>query len=152
MDQSGIRTKRLGGTIRKHLSELLAREVLDPRLAALAIERVEMTGDLSIANVTVRVMYGSDSPEARAAVLKAARAIAPGLRAALAPVLKMKRVPELKFHYDTGVEHKKRIDEVLAEIERENAERENAERDNAERDNAERDNAERENAERDKDE
>ncbi len=123
MPGDGIRTKRLGGTIRKHLSEIMAREVLDPRLAALAVENVEMTGDLGIANVTVRLMYGDDGPEARSAVLKAARAMAPGLRSALAPILKMRRVPELRFHYDVGVEQRQRIDRVLDEIQREDRER-----------------------------
>jgi len=122
MDNS-IRTKRLGGTIRKHLSEIMAREVLDPRLAALAIESVQMSGDLSIANVTVRLMYGSDDPEARAVALKSATAVAPGLRAALAPILKMRRVPELRFRYDEGQEHSRRIEAVLAEIQKEDSSR-----------------------------
>ncbi|HSC85702.1 MAG TPA: 30S ribosome-binding factor RbfA [Polyangiaceae bacterium] len=114
--QGGIRTKRLGGTIRKHLSAIMAREVLDPRLAALAIENVEMTGDLGIANVQVRLMYGDDSSVARDEALAAVRRVAPGLRAALAPVLGMRRVPELRFHYDVGIEQRRRIDEVLQEI------------------------------------
>lgn len=117
---SSIRTKRLGGTIRKHLSEIMSREVRDPRLAALAIEGVQMSGDLSIAHVTVRLMYGNDLPDARAAALEAATAVAPGLRAALAPLLKMRRVPELRFRYDEGQEHSRRIEAVLAEIHEEN--------------------------------
>lgn len=132
MQGGGIRTKRLGGTIRKHLSQIMAREVLDPRLAALAVENVEMTGDLGIANVTVRIMYGDDGPLAREAALKAVRAVAPGLRSALAPILKMRRVPELRFHYDIGVEQRQRIDAVLGEIEREAREHREAQTDSSE--------------------
>lgn len=123
----GIRAKRLGGTVRKHLSALLAREVQDPRLSALAIEDVEMSGDLSIAQVTVRLMFGGENEEARWAAMKALRAVAPGLRSALAPVLRMRRVPELRFRYDEGADHRLRIEAVLAEIHEEDEARQEQE-------------------------
>lgn len=115
MNQPGIRQKRLGATIQKHLSFELARELTDPRLASLSVESVEMTPDLGLATVRVRLMFG-DSEETRGEALKALRRIGPMLRSKLAPILKMRRVPEIRFFYDEGVDHTRRIEEVLEEI------------------------------------
>ena len=118
-----IRKKRLGGTIRRHLSEEFAREVADPRLAALAIQDVEVTDDLSIALVKVRLMFGGEEESVRAAAMQALSRIAPGLRASVSPVLRMRRVPELRFIYDEGADRRAEIDVVLDEIRREDAEK-----------------------------
>ena len=118
-----IRRKRVAGTIRKQLSAELAREVADPRLAALSILEVEVTGDLSIAKVQVRLMFGGEEPRARSEAMKALHAIAPGLRSAISPVLRMRHVPELRFVYDEGADIRARIDDVLREIQVEDDER-----------------------------
>jgi ribosome-binding factor A len=118
-----IRRKRLGGTIRRHLSAEISREVADPRLAALSVQEVEMTGDLSIAKVSVRLMFGGQEPGAREEAMAALLRVAPGLRSSLSPVLRMRHVPELRFSYDEGDDHRARIDDVLNEIKREDDER-----------------------------
>jgi ribosome-binding factor A len=118
-----IRRKRLAGTIRKHLSAELSREVADPRLAALSIQDVEVTPDLSIAKVNVRLMFGGEETAVRQEAMAALLRIAPGLRSSLAPVLRMRHVPELRFTYDEGDDHRARIDDVLSEIRREDEEK-----------------------------
>lgn len=107
---------RLAGTIRRQLSEEFAREVADPRLAALSIQGVEVTADLSIAKVEIRLMFGGEEPEARRQALLTLQKIAPGLRSALAPHLRMRRLPELRFVYDEGADRQARIVSVLDEI------------------------------------
>lgn len=118
-----IRRKRLAGTIRRQLSLDLAREVADPRLATMAIHDVELTPDLSVAKVQVRLMFGGEEPGAREGAMQALLAVAPGLRSSLSPILRMRHVPELRFVYDEGADHRARIDDVLREIEREDAEK-----------------------------
>ncbi len=115
MNQPGIRHKRLGASIQKHLSFELARELTDPRLSSLSIESVEMTPDLGLATVRVRLMIG-DTEETRGEALRALRRVGPMLRSKLAPILKMRRVPEIRFFYDEGADHSRRIEEVLEEI------------------------------------
>ncbi len=121
-----IRRKRVAGTIRKQLSAELAREVADPRLAALSIQEVEVTPDLSIAKVQVRLMFGGEGQDARDGAMQALLAVAPGLRASLSPVLRMRHVPELRFIYDEGADYRARIDDVLQEIKREDEEKRRA--------------------------
>lgn len=121
-----IRVKRVAGTIRRHLSEQISRELADPRLATLAIQEVEVTPDLSIAKVRVRLMFGGEEPAARAEAMTALSRVAPGLRSSLSPVLRMRHVPELRFEYDEGADHRARIDDVLNEIKREDDEKKRA--------------------------
>jgi ribosome-binding factor A len=123
VNTSGIRAKRIAGTVRKHLSSELAREVADPRLAALAIEEVEVSADLSLARVKVRLMFGGETRRARDEAMAALLGVSPSLRASLAPVLRMRRVPELRFEYDEGQDMREEIDAVLAEIKREDEEK-----------------------------
>lgn len=123
LSTSSIRSKRVGATILKHLSGELAREVADPRLAALGIEGVELSSDLSLARVKVRLMVGGESPQVRQEVLAALGRLAPGLRSSLSPVLRMRRTPELRFSYDEALDRRAEIDAVLQQIEREDAEK-----------------------------
>lgn len=92
----------------------------------MAIQDVEVTPDLSIAKVQVRLMFGGDEPGAREGAMQALLAIAPGLRASLSPVLRMRHVPELRFVYDEGADYRARIDDVLLEIKREDEEKRRA--------------------------
>jgi len=119
MSESGVRKHRIAGAIRRHLSSELAREVADPRLFSLAISGVELTPDLSLAKVSVRLMMGGDEDEARRAAMTALGRIAPGLRSSLSPVLRMRRVPELRFFYDEAADINAEIEGVLRDIQRE---------------------------------
>jgi ribosome-binding factor A len=123
---SEIRTKRLEGTIRKYLGAELARDIADPRLAAVYIHDVSVTNDLSLATVTVRLLVGGEQEAERKAVLGVLTRIAPRLRSVLAPQLRMRRVPDLRFRYDVGTDHAHRIAEVLREIHEEDAKRQAA--------------------------
>ncbi len=123
---SEIRTKRLEGTIRKYLGAELARDIADPRLAAVYIHDVSVTNDLSLATVTVRLLVGGEQEAERKAVLGVLARIAPRLRSVLAPQLRMRRVPDLRFRYDVGTDHAHRIAAVLAEIREEDAKRQAA--------------------------
>ncbi len=106
----------MAGTIRKHLGAEIARQARDPRLASVYIEKVELSPDLGVIRVGVRTLTAADEP-VRLGIVRALSAMARGLRASLGPVLRMRRMPELRFFYDQAEEHRARIDAVLAEIE-----------------------------------
>ena len=126
MPGSSVRKHRIAGAIRKHLSAELSREVGDPRLFSLAISEVEVTPDLSLAKIKVRLMFGGEDPAARSEAMRALSKVAPGLRSSLAPVLRMRRVPELRFHYDETADINAEIEGVLRDIEREDEEKRRA--------------------------
>lgn len=112
----GLRGQRLAGTIRKHLSAALARSIEDPRLAALGIENVTLSRDLGIATIGVRLMFGDSDEKAQKGVMSALTGVSPQLRAMLAAALRMRKVPELRFVYDHGEDHRLNVERILAEI------------------------------------
>lgn len=120
---ASVRARRLAGTIRKHLSEELNRDLADPRLSGLGIHDVELSADLSLATIVVRIDFGDDSESARRAILATLQRLAPRMRSSLAPRLRVRRVPDLRFRYDVGQDHARRIAEVLEEIREEDARR-----------------------------
>lgn len=113
---SRVRADRLGGTIHKHLSVELGRFAEDPRLVALAISEVQLSSDLGVATVKVRLMFGANDEAAEMQALRALGSIAPRLRSSLAATLRMRRVPELRFLYDHGEDHRREVDRLLQEI------------------------------------
>lgn len=82
----------------------------------LTVEGVDLSGDLGLAKVKVRLMVGGDDPQVREDAMAALARMTPGLRASLGPVLRLRRLPELRFYYDEGADYRARIDAVLEEI------------------------------------
>jgi ribosome-binding factor A len=120
MSDDPRRTQRVAGQIRAHLGEVLAMEMGDAELASAVITEVEVTKDLSIAHVKVRRIGVSDGPAERKAFVTRLGKAAPHLRRALGARLGLRRVPELRFVYDTGPDRAARVGELLGEIRREN--------------------------------
>jgi ribosome-binding factor A len=79
----------------------------------VTITGVETTRDLGLAKVHVRTM---GSRAERQATLEGLTAAAPFLRTALGKILRIRRVPELRFREDRSLEHARRIEEVLSEV------------------------------------
>jgi ribosome-binding factor A len=110
------RTLQVGEMLREELTDIIRREVRDPRLGFWSITRVDVPTDLRSARVFVSVL-GSD--EERAATLAALRSAAGFIRFHLKPRLRMRQIPELDFRDDRSMEHAEAIGRTLREIERE---------------------------------
>jgi len=119
MSDDPRRTSRIAGLIQARLGEILTRELGDAELTATVITSVEVSRDLSIAHVRVRRLGVGEPPAGRDAFLVRLRRAATRLRRALGPRLGLRRVPELRFTYDAGPDRQARVDELLAEISRE---------------------------------
>lgn len=109
------RTERVNELIRHELSDLLLRDLRDPRLDGLiSLTRVEVTPDLYHARIQVSVM--SETAD-QAEALKALNAAAGYLHKELVHRLEMRRVPFLSFVLDKSIEEGAsvlaHIDEVL---------------------------------------
>jgi ribosome-binding factor A len=95
------RTERVNDLIRDELSNLLLREVRDPRLGGLiSITRVEVTPDLYNARVFVSVMGEPDEQATATRVLNAAASF---FHRELKQRLQIRRVPFLVFRLDTSI-------------------------------------------------
>jgi ribosome-binding factor A len=113
------RSERLEAQIREDLSDMLQREVKDPRLengAIISITDVALTEDLGYARVYVSIL-GSEEQSKDA--FNAIQHAAGYLRRQLAKRLTLRTVPELSFHLDPSMERGARILELLKQIEQE---------------------------------
>ncbi len=117
------RPRRVAETIRKHIAEALGRDLFDPRLGHLAVTRVDIGADLSLAKVYVRNLTGSVSEDERKQIEKAANRAAPILRRGLGTRLGIKKTPALALSYDTGQDEIDRIEALLGEIARDDSTR-----------------------------
>lgn len=107
------RPERVAELIRQAVGEFLTGKVRDPRIGFVTVTGVEVSPDLSHANVRVSVM-GSDEEKAKS--LEGLASAARYLRAQLARELRLRTSPELHFHLDRGIAHAQRIDRVLKEL------------------------------------
>ncbi len=108
------RTEQVGEFLREELSDIIRREVKDPRVGFFSVTRVDIGTDLRTARVYVSVL-GSD--EERAGTLAALRSAAGFIRQHLRPRLRMRQIPDLDFRDDRSMEHAEQIGRVLREIE-----------------------------------
>ncbi len=108
------RQDRVADLIRQEVSEILLRDVQDPRARLASVSQVRMTPDLKRAMVGVSVL---GSEEQREEALKALRSAQSYIRRRLASKARQLRsVPELTFELDRGAEHSQNIADLLEQI------------------------------------
>jgi len=117
--EDGRRIERVAGLLRHHLTDVLHRELGDPELLSLVVTNVEVSRDLSVAHVRVRLLSTDQRPEARNSMLRRLRRVTPRLRRALGVRMEIRKLPELRFVYDTGEDARDRVEELLQEIAKE---------------------------------
>jgi ribosome-binding factor A len=104
------RTDRVSDLLRAELSDLLLREVHDPRVKLASVTAVEVTPDLRRAAVRISAL-GDDAQ--RQETLEGLRHARGFLRTELARRLRLRATPELVFELDRGAEHSQRISDIL---------------------------------------
>lgn len=105
------RTERLNAQLREEISELLAREVKDPRLGGLvSVTRVEISPDLRHARVFVSVLADEAG---KGESFEALDSAAPFLRRELKHRLTLRYVPELAFRRDDSIEKGAELEELI---------------------------------------
>jgi ribosome-binding factor A len=107
------RIQRLNEQLRRELTEILRAELRDPRVSTVTVTRVQTTSDLQQARVFITSLGGDAERETTMEGLAAAR---PFLRSALARRMQLRRTPELVFEWDVGLDHARRIEELLAQV------------------------------------
>jgi ribosome-binding factor A len=110
----GRRIDRIEEQLRMELSEILEREIQDPRIGLLSVTRVKVSPDLSHARVFISSLGG---PDERKKTLQGLRSAAGFARKSLGQRLHhLRRTPELTFEYDETIEQEVRIEKLFDEI------------------------------------
>lgn len=107
------RTRQVGEVIREELTDIIRREVKDPRVGFMSITAVDMSPDLRSARVFVSVL-GTD--EERTATLTALRSGSLFIRHHLKPRLHLRQIPELDFRDDRSMERAEEIARAITEV------------------------------------
>jgi ribosome-binding factor A len=113
----GRRIDRIEEQLRIELSEIIERELHDPRIGLTTVTGVKVSPDLRHARVFVTVLGEADE---RKKSLEGLRSAASFVRRSLSQRLHhMRRIPELSFDYDEAVEKGLRIETLLDQIKHE---------------------------------
>ncbi len=117
----GYRQGRLGEEIRKIISELLLREIKDPRLSGMvSISAVEVTSDGSYATAYVSILGLTSSSEAseqeKEEVLTAFRSAKGLIKREIGKQIKLRHVPEVLFKMDTSMEYGRHITKLIHDL------------------------------------
>ena len=97
------RVDRINGLLRQEISQLLAREIKDPRLdGVISITQVQTANDLRSARVFVSVLGDRNAQQQALDGIQSAAAF---LRRELRDRLKLRYVPFLKFALDDSMEN-----------------------------------------------
>ena len=101
------RVDRINGVLRQEISQLLSRQVRDPRLSGVvSITQVETSSDLRNARVFVSVLGGKDEKDTVLRGINSARGY---LQRELGGRLPMRHVPTLTFLLDDSLERADRV-------------------------------------------
>ena len=107
------RADRIGVKIQAAISELLVQKAQDPRIEMATISKVEMSRDLSVADVYFSI-FGSDKVVAEAK--KGFKSSTKFIKKMIAPKLQLKYMPDLKFKHDKSFAYGSKIDSILHDI------------------------------------
>ncbi|HZU86131.1 MAG TPA: 30S ribosome-binding factor RbfA [Anaerolineaceae bacterium] len=107
------RIQRISNRVREELSEMLVREVSDPRLQGISVTEVKVDRELAYADIYVSAFEGVERSKEVLEGLERASAF---LRHQLAQRIELRVFPRLRFRWDPTPERADRIERLLAEI------------------------------------
>ena len=113
---SKTRAVRIAERIRKELSELLIKEISDPRLQGISITDVEVDRELAFATIYYSSIEGSSRVDEIQAGLEHAQGF---LRSELAQRIELRAFPRLRFRYDPTFERAENIERLFASLDKE---------------------------------
>lgn len=108
------RIERLNHLIQEEISELLQRQVKDPRLGGfVTVTGVSVSSDLRHAKIFISIM---GSEEEKVEAMEALTNASGFLRKELGTRLRLRYNPELSFHRDDSIEHGSHILELISRV------------------------------------
>ena len=109
MKKKSARPQKLGDLIQRELSELVQRELRDPRVGMITLTSVDVSPDLSHAKFFYTTLDPAHVDQAAQGLKRAAGF----LRSQLAKRIMMYTTPELRFAYDESVERGDRLSRLI---------------------------------------
>ena len=104
------RSDRVSGLIQRVLSEILKRDIGDPRLKMATITEVAVSRDLKLARIYFTTPGSIQKKDEAIKGFNSARGF---IKRILAQEIDLKYMPDLKFFYDESLEYGAHIDELI---------------------------------------
>ena len=111
---AGHRKERMEELVRRIIGDMLLTEIKDPRIGFTTVYRVEISRDLSVADVFVSVI-GDDSQKKK--TIAGLQSAAGFIRSKVGDHLKIRQTPEIKFHLDDSIEKGNEMVDLLTKLE-----------------------------------
>jgi ribosome-binding factor A len=110
---TNVRLQRIADRIRLELSEMLIREINDPRLHQIYITDVKVDRELAYADVYVSAVEGVSRSKDVLAGLESASGF---IKRTLASRVELRAFPRLRFHWDMTPENADHVEKLLADL------------------------------------
>ena len=110
---TNVRLQRIADRIRLELSEMLIREINDPRLHQIYLTDVKVDRELAYADVYVSAVEGVSRSKDVLAGLESASGF---IKRTLASRVELRAFLRLRFHWDMTPENADHIEKVLADL------------------------------------
>jgi ribosome-binding factor A len=110
---SQTRLQRIADRIRQELSEMVIKELGDPRLEGISITDVKVDRELAYADIYVSAVEGHERAKD---VVEGMEHASGFLRHALAERVDLRVFPRLRFHWDPTPERADHIERILASL------------------------------------
>lgn len=110
---SNVRANRVGEQIKKELTQIIQREIKDPRIGFITVTAVEVTGDLQQATAFITV-YGEE--DQRSKTLEGLDKAKGFIRSEIGKRIQLRKTPDLAFKFDESIERGNRIEELLRNL------------------------------------
>ncbi|HEX9880057.1 MAG TPA: 30S ribosome-binding factor RbfA [Candidatus Binatia bacterium] len=107
------RSERVGDLILEFVSQLISREINDPRVGVVTLTGAQVSKDLKHARVYYSILGKDHSEEEVREGLKSATGF---IRGRMARELKLRYAPALEFVYDETLATAVRIEELLRQV------------------------------------
>ena len=108
------RSEKVGDQVREEISQILLRELQDPRIGFVTITKVALSDDLRIAKVYYSVFGGEQEKEESYQGLESAKGY---IKRELGRRVRLKYMPEITFIFDDSLEYGEHIEELLQGVE-----------------------------------
>lgn len=110
---SSMRLQRIADRIRQELSEMVIKEIADPRLDGISITDVKVDRELAYADIFVSAIEGSSRAKEVINGLEHATGF---IRKSLSDRIELRVFPRLRYHWDPTPERADHIEVLLASL------------------------------------
>ncbi|HWS24261.1 MAG TPA: 30S ribosome-binding factor RbfA [Anaerolineales bacterium] len=110
---SGTRLQKIADRIREDLSDLMIREINDPRLERVFVTDAKVDRELAYADIYVSAVEGRERSKE---VIEGLESASGFIRRRLSQSVELRVFPRLRFHWDPTPENADHIEKILAEI------------------------------------